>query len=181
MAYADVEHVAIYNQQRTYSASSKPSVSQVKVICAWVASVIDAALANIGYVVPVTAPISLSILQDLNAMGAAASAEMAAFMGANPNESQHASMLHKRFEQRLADIVSGKLKLPDAPQDFSGTSPMTGFAHCTSEGKKPVFSYEALRDFTDLHKVLSYTEFKDWLVQNPQYYGAMYFFEGIRT
>jgi len=81
MPYAAVSDVAALNVGRaTYSATTKPTASQVALYLTWTAAELDATLRGAGYdtPVPTTADEAYALLTAMNAMGAACLVERSA-------------------------------------------------------------------------------------------------------
>ncbi|MCA1572770.1 MAG: hypothetical protein LC798_21250 [Chloroflexi bacterium] len=114
-AYANVDDVLRYTQGRTFTASSKPNVSDVQDFLAFTAAEIDGILRAGGYALPVTATSALSALADGNALGAACRVETAAPVG---REGQ-VCRLWQSFKKMLRE---GEIEL-DASRDGSQSSP----------------------------------------------------------
>lgn len=112
-AYCSIEQILALNQHRTYSDTTKPTLTQVKAFATGIANRIDALLAELGYETPVTDATGKSILSWINAYGAAALAEQAQ-VGQGPVRSEHADFLWEKFEKDLDAIRLGYIKLGNA-------------------------------------------------------------------
>jgi hypothetical protein len=112
-AYCSIDQILALNQHRTYSASTKPTLTEVKAFATGIANRIDALLAELGYETPVTDATGKSILSWINAYGAASLAEQAQ-AGLGPVRSQHADFLWEKFEVDLETIQKGLIKLGSA-------------------------------------------------------------------
>jgi len=115
MAYATVDDVKRLNKYREYTATSEVSYSDVESYLDWIAAEIDSKLSRAGYNVPITGTEALKILKLVNALGAAAMAEDAQFMGTqDPGQSRHGEILWQQYHERLNKIVNGEIYLRDA-------------------------------------------------------------------
>lgn len=105
-----------------------PGASAVAVQLANAANELDAALADVGYSVPVGTGASLAqeLLRTWNEAGAAAAV---AFSLPQGTDSKHAAVYEQKFAAILAGIRAGDLELPDADRGagslgrFAGTDP----------------------------------------------------------
>lgn len=108
MAYATLDGVREQNPRAVYSDTSKPTVAQVEQLLEDVAAEIDTRLAAAGYIVPITVPAALlATVTRLNAMGAAAMAQMGMFpetVGAGAT-SDLGSRLWKMYQDGLEALV----------------------------------------------------------------------------
>ena len=108
MAYATLGNVREQNPRAVYSDSSSPSEAQVIQLLEDVAAEIDTRLAAAGFTVPVTAPAALlATVTRLNAMGAAAMAQMGMFpetVGAGPG-TDLGSRLWRMYTEGLDALV----------------------------------------------------------------------------
>lgn len=130
MAYCAIADVRALNPQRTYSATSKPSTTQVEGHIDDIAGQIDTVLKGRGLTTPVTTPAAfVTYLEQVNAYGAAALAEMGMFpeaggVGATPQGDR----LWKLYSQAMKYLQSGDL--PSAiqsgdPASFFTEHPIT--------------------------------------------------------
>jgi len=161
LAYADVNAVQALNTTRTaYSTSTKPTLVQVTEIIDEISGEIDAVLAQHAVLVPVTAPASfVKWLKNLNALGAAAQAEMAAFpeFDSGQGSSPQGNRYWRMYQDGLKLLVDGIAIDPAAATSSDDTRARTfltdypdndpqdaGF----TEGQQPAFSMSSkLRDF----------------------------------
>lgn len=137
MAYATIVDVHQLNTGRpTYTASSKPTASQVIDFLEQSAAKIDAVLRSRGYAIPVatTATSALKLLEGCNAAGAHALVEQ----GAQSSDRREAAM--KLWQDCLVMLREGELEL-DAAGD---TTQSVTYAAAPS----PVFQRENL-DYYD--------------------------------
>ena len=130
MAYCTITDIQTINPQRTYSATSKPTATQVNSIMDLIAADIDVILGAKGYTTPVTTPDAfLNWLKLLNAYGAAAEVEASMFpetveKGSTP----HSMDLLKKYEKRLTMLKSGEV----TPISISGND-VSSFYHVMSD------------------------------------------------
>lgn len=109
MAYCTITDVQALNAQRTYSATTKPTTTQVTALIAQIATEIDAVLAAKGYTIPVATPTTfVTFLATVNAYGAGALAEAAMFpetseMGSTP----HWKVLQAKYDAWLKLLIDG--------------------------------------------------------------------------
>ena len=106
MGYCKVSDVQTLNIGRSYTATSSPSSGQVSNYIEHVASLIDGRLYALGFTTPVDSSYTASynILKTINALGAAAMAEEALFLGKEPSESSRAELHWKRYEEEMQRI-----------------------------------------------------------------------------
>jgi hypothetical protein len=117
MPYATLDDVRNLAPQIPISATSKPSDAQVDGFIASLERIVNASLANLGYVVPVTADESVAILRDMVSQGALARTLRARAIGTrNPADDQGAADAQKEFDTRLKALGSSRdpFELPDA-------------------------------------------------------------------
>ena len=114
--YCVLADVQAINLQRTYSAGTLPTSTQVEAFITDVFWEINGILDAQGYSVPVgTSATSASlILQRINAGGAAALAEEAAYSVGIDGENARAEALRKNYEARLTMLRKGETSLVDA-------------------------------------------------------------------
>ena len=72
MPYATIGDVQARMPQFTLTATSKPTIADATIFIDDVEAEISAALANLGYVMPITGPLSLAIVRAWSAQGAIA-------------------------------------------------------------------------------------------------------------
>lgn len=137
MSYCSITDVQGLLAQRVFSASTKPTTTQVNTFISDVSSVIDTALQGRGLATPVTTPADfVTYLKQVNAMGAAALAEQAMYpeaggIGSTPNS------------KRLWDMYQAALKAlkEDAlPVSVSETLPGGYATECAEGENDPVFT-----------------------------------------
>jgi len=112
MAYCTITEVEALNPQRgAYSASTKPTSTQVEAHIVTISDELDTIIAGRGLTVPVTAPAEfLSHLKQVNAYGAAALAEMGMFPEAGGlGTSPQGDRLWGIYTRALEFIKTGKL------------------------------------------------------------------------
>lgn len=117
-AYANIDDVVRLTQGRTYTASSKPTVTDVQDWLTLNAREIDGLLRRQGYSVPVatTATGALALLAHGNALGAAKLVEAAAPTGGRYKE---VCALYESFREM---VLAGDLEL-DAGKDSTNSAP----------------------------------------------------------
>lgn len=118
MAYCTNADVAAQNSARTpYSVSTTPTSTAVDDFIDQIAGEIDTRLAAKGVSTPVAAPATfVAWLLNLNALGAAALAEMAAYPEADGGQGStpQGERLWKMYQQGLAAISKGDAIPPEA-------------------------------------------------------------------
>lgn len=127
MAYCTIDDLKIYVPKLEFSASTKPTSTQVESIITNTSYEIDSALQTAGYSLPVTDADTLAFLKNLNALGAAAIAE-----GATLPEKvgdTHDSKLLRLYEKRLDNIKNKKL----LPVDISTNADAKSATHSTDD------------------------------------------------
>jgi hypothetical protein len=128
----------------TITGSSRPNATQMAGAIDGAADEIDAALAGVAYTVPVptTAPISLGVLREWNAIGAAGEVALSLPQG---SDSKHASEYRERFTAILDGIRDRDRDLPDATRESRG-DPRTPARALTGAGASPMFSRDSIDD-----------------------------------
>jgi hypothetical protein len=145
MAYCTITDVQGLNPQRsTYSATTKPSLTQVTGFINQIYGELNAILLSRGLTVPVTAPADfLTNLQLANAEGAAALAEMAMFPEAigTPGGSPHGQQLWKMYTEFKDWLKNGSLP---AGVSLSGgsASPRSFFERNEATETEPEADYD---------------------------------------
>lgn len=118
MGYATITQVESYNPQRgRYTAGTVPTLAQVEAFIEQIADHIDSVLAAQGVSVPVTAPANfLSWLGRLNALGAAAQAELAAFpeVQTNLGGSFSGARYQRMYDDGIKQLIAGSAIPPTA-------------------------------------------------------------------
>lgn len=126
MAYATAADVQALNTKRTdyQDGVTNPSLTEVDVFIVDIASEIDTILAAKGLITPVASPAAFVLwLARLNALGAAAQAEMAGFpeqdqgQGSTPQGDRY----WKMYQQGLESLKDGSAIHPDAPVNDDAT------------------------------------------------------------
>lgn len=122
MPYATPSQVFARSRGRTFTATSKPSTSDVDVFLTDTANELDGILRARGYTVPVptTATSAYGLLAGYNALGAAAQAELAA-----PNPQGRSSDALKLWQDAKRMLRAGEIEL-DAPKDTGQAVPRFG-------------------------------------------------------
>lgn len=135
MGYATISHVEALDTGRgPFTASTKPSASQVALYLDQTSAELDAALTQRGYVTPVatTATQARLLLQHYNALGANCLVQRAAQQSVKDDDA--CSM----YAAALAAISAGDLTLPGAPSVDASNLPLYPTA------PSPIFEVEAL-------------------------------------
>lgn len=112
MAYCDIGDVQAQNPTRgDYSATTKPTSTQVEEFIDQISNTIDSTLAGRGLTVPVTTPAYfVDRIKLLNAQGAAALAEMAMFPETGgPGFSPHGKQLWDIYQAGIKQLREGQL------------------------------------------------------------------------
>jgi len=112
MSYCTIADVQTLNPTRTYSATSKPTLTQVGEYITQIAGEVDTVLQGRGLGVPIETPaVFVTFLKQLNAVGAAAMAERAMFPEAQGMMGgTAASALHwKQYQEGLKFLRDGSL------------------------------------------------------------------------
>lgn len=118
MGYCSESDVAALNAQRKYTATSKPTSSQVNTMIDHVAALMDARLGVLGFTVPVvSASKSLNLLKIINTLGAASMAEEAIYYDGSEAQVVRKPKyqdLWQRYEAEMKRIEANPLLLSDA-------------------------------------------------------------------
>lgn len=149
---ADVQEV---NQQRTYSASTRPTAEQVDGFITDVFSEMNLILNAAGYTTPVatSATAASAWLKVVNAWGAAGMAEEATHSVGAPGESARSDSLMKRYRDRLKMISAKEITLKDAarsdasPKIQSEQVPAGSFNLDADGGSERAATYTRTMDF----------------------------------
>lgn len=122
VAYGEVADVARLTQGRTFSATSRPSTSEIVDFLALTAAQIDGTLRAKGYQAPVAASATAArrLLAHANALGAAYLVEQAAPTRGGEGRLDEARRLWETF---LGAISTGALELEAATRDTTTTRP----------------------------------------------------------
>jgi hypothetical protein len=117
-----------------FTATSRPSATQVANQLAQVSDEIDSVLAPLDYQTPVPtgATVSIEMLRSWTSLGAAYKAAMAMPQG---KDSKHAAEYGKEWRALLSNVESGRRQLPDAPR-VASKAPRSG----TPDLAAPVFN-----------------------------------------
>lgn len=120
MAYATSADVQAKVPQFVFSATTKPSLTDIAGLIAEVEAELDASLGNLGYVVPVTGAKSLVLVRTMVAYAALARTLDALHAGTG-QASPVADTARKYYESRLTWLGDPKhpFTLPDAPKTDS--------------------------------------------------------------
>jgi len=126
MPYCDIDDLKVHNPKRTYSANTTPTEDQVNELIDQVAADIDNALQSQGYTVPATSPANfVEHLKWVNAMGAAALAEMGMFPESQVGATPHGNALYKVYKDKLDALRRGEIPAELAPG--SSSSPVGSY------------------------------------------------------
>lgn len=119
MPYATATQVFALDTGRTYTASSKPNITQVEQYLEHTAAELDGILRGLGYTVPVatTATSAYDLLEGFNSYGAIAMVEQSA-----PTPGGKAAPWAKMWEDAKKMLACGDLKL-DAARDADISRP----------------------------------------------------------
>lgn len=138
MAYAVIADVQGLMAQHTLTATSKPTLTQATAITNDTSDEIDARLAAVGVVTPVTTPASfLRALALLNAYGAAAAILKSMFPDAvGPGDTPAYAFWEKRYQDGLDAISAGAdggVIPPAVPDSLEAVRPSTYFTRNPDE------------------------------------------------
>jgi len=145
MAYCTITDVQGLNSQRTYSATSNPSLTEIDDFMTQIGNELDSVLLGRGLTVPVTAPASLvGALKLANAQGAAALAEMAMFPEAagTPGGSPHGQRLWVMYKEFLAWLKTGDLPSAASTDSSGHVGPMSFHSEHEDEETEPENTYD---------------------------------------
>jgi hypothetical protein len=137
MAYCLIADVSGLLAQRTFSATTKPTITQVNTFISDIAAEIDTALLSRGLTAPATTPTDfVTHLKQVNAMGAAALAEQAMFpeaggMGSTPNSKRLWEMYQAALKALKADPL---------PSSMDSALPGGYATECAEGDNDPVFT-----------------------------------------
>ncbi len=115
-SYCTFAHIEAKIPLRSLSATSRPTSKQGCIINRGVFRQINAVLDVLGYVIPVVSgnATNIGFIQELNAIGAAAQIEGAAYSAGNETRSQYAEDLSHQFNMMWKTLSDGKVSLPTA-------------------------------------------------------------------
>lgn len=123
-AYATTNDVNAYVPQAPFSATSRPTLTQLQTFVDDGQRVIDATLGNVGYVTPITGTVALAECKKANAWYALGIAQQARDTGVTTATSDRGGAPSKNiwtrmFEEWLARLVDPQnpFELPDAPRN----------------------------------------------------------------
>lgn len=125
MSYTTTDRVAARSPGRTFTATSKPSATQVAYFIEDTAAQLNGIVAERGYSVPVptTATVSFALLRDYNTTGAHCLVEKAAPTGRDSDLKDACAA----WEAAKKALASGTVDLPDASAiDVAGGSMRSG-------------------------------------------------------
>jgi hypothetical protein len=142
MSYCMITDVQALNPKRTYNTTSTPTSSQVNTLIDLIAGKIDTVLLSLGYSGTISGPAELlDSLKLLNALGAAALAEMGMFPEISEKGSTpHWKALQQMYEDGLEALKNGEL--PDSMKELISDGSVAGFyTEMTDQGDfpEPVF------------------------------------------
>lgn len=111
--YCTFASIEPYIPRRSINNTSKPTRAQACHIVRDTFSEINGLLTILGYVVPVASSngTSVRILGRLNAIGAAAEIEAAAYSAGNTSRSEHAEELRDQYKVMWLKLEKGEIKL----------------------------------------------------------------------
>lgn len=117
MAYASYPDVEALNQQRTFTANSKPTKAEVGDFLTRTAAELDGIFAARGYSTPVptTATGAFELARYYNALGAACLVEQAA------EQSDRREQACKAWQAARDALRAGEIELPDAGRDTANS------------------------------------------------------------
>ena len=129
-------------QRPTYSASTKPTSTQVNEFITQIGNEVDSILLGRGQVVPITTPASLvGALKLGNAQGAAALAEMAQFPeSSGMGETPHGARLWAMYEKFKKWLQEGNL--PISGGSSPGPAPMSFHERHAGDETEPTNTYD---------------------------------------
>lgn len=122
MGYCTSADVNLLVPQAPFTATSRPTLAEIDVIIGRISARIDATIANVGYVVPVTGPQSLDLLTEACAWGALGMAQLVRGTGANQAVNDKGqpvdNLWTQKFERWLKALCNPQdpFELPDAPR-----------------------------------------------------------------
>lgn len=143
MSYCTTTDIQALNPTRTYSATSKPTLTQVQTYIDQIAGEIDSILKGRGLATPITIPAEfVTFLKQLNAVGAAALAERAMFPEAQGMMgSTSASAMHwRQYQDGIKWLKEGQM-----PSDVDGDGtalPFSFFSDSISRDTEPKDDYD---------------------------------------
>ena len=118
--YCEVSDVQALHQQRTFSATTKPTTTQVEEFITQGFHNTNGVLDAIGYTIPVdvtTYDESADILLTINVNYALFRVNIASYSAGVGLFPESALPYREDFNTALADLKEGTMKLPDAPQE----------------------------------------------------------------
>lgn len=124
-AYASVSDVQGYTL-KTYSASSKPTSTQVQAFLDRRAAELNGILNELGFTVPVSqaaSPDSYAVLTQYNAIGAGADAEQPTILGIEPELASLGRSLRSMYEGFLKQLRERPGMLHDATRSATEEGP----------------------------------------------------------
>lgn len=118
-SYCTFAHIEPYIPRRDIDSTSKPTRKQAMFIVRHVYDEINGLLSILGYSNPVASSSSkaIRVLSRLNALGAAADIESAAYSAGNTTKSEYAEELRKMYQVLWVRLEKGQLTLPDATME----------------------------------------------------------------
>jgi hypothetical protein len=123
MAYCTSADVNVLIPQAPFSGSSRPSISEVTSLCDQISARIDATVANVGYVVPITGTKALPLVTEACAWGVLGLAQTIRGTGANQAVTDKGQPIEniwtQKFNQWLKALcdLDNPFELPDAPRN----------------------------------------------------------------
>lgn len=135
-AYCTMSHIRAKIPQRSFDGTSFPTLAQAVLMARAVYKTINPILDVLGYVVPVASgnTTAIGFIQELNAYGAAAQIEVAAYAAVSEQPSAYASYLDSQHKMMWKTLQDGKASLP-------GAARKTDYMHRDNE-KTPAFAFD---------------------------------------
>lgn len=118
-SYCTFAQIEPYIPRRSINSSSKPTKAQALHLVRGTYQEINALLAVLGYHVPVASSngTAIATLARLNALGAAAEIEAAAYSAGNSNRSEHSDQLRDMYKALYVKLEKGELVLIGAEME----------------------------------------------------------------
>ncbi len=115
-AYCTMAHIKAKIPQRSFDGTTYPTLAQAILITRGVYKSVNSVLDVLGYVIPVasTNATNIGYIQELNAFGAAAQIEVAAYSSASEQPSAYAAFLDGQYKMMWKSLQDGKVSLPTA-------------------------------------------------------------------
>jgi len=116
MAYATLEDVRSSAPQLRLSDSSRPSRAEVEQIIQRVEAELNGVLKSIGFITPVTTPVSISILKSMVVNEVIAQTLEQQYVGVGDPRGFGSDIMHRRYQDRIKALLdpNDPFTLPDA-------------------------------------------------------------------